>query len=98
MTMDPMEKSWKQVFFVYSKSEYTLESVSVSVRPSVYTITFERIVRLSWNFLHSIIPWISRSSSKMGMIRQGFTDFQQELPLFSIVLMEILTHSNFRKP
>ena len=34
----------------------------------------------------------------MDMIRQGFTDFQQELPLFPIVLMEILTHSNFRKP
>jgi hypothetical protein len=31
------------------------------------------------------------------MIRQGFTDFQQELSLFPIVLMEILIHSNFRK-
>ena len=39
--------------FVYSKSEYTLESVSVSGRPSVNTITFERRVRLWWNFLHS---------------------------------------------
>ena len=33
----------------------------------------------------------------MGMIRQGFTDFQQELPLFPLVFMEMLTHSNFRK-
>ena len=33
----------------------------------------------------------------MDMIRQGFTQFQQELPLFPLVLMEILAHSNFRK-
>ena len=31
------------------------------------------------------------------MIHQGFTDFQQKLLLFPRVLMEILTHSNFRK-
>ena len=33
--------------FVYSKSEYTLESVSVSVRPAVNTITLHNYIRLS---------------------------------------------------
>ena len=33
----------------------------------------------------------------MVTIRQGFTDFQQKLPLFPLILMEILIHSNFRK-
>jgi|EBPBio282013_DNA_FD.fasta_scaffold03856_10 hypothetical protein len=37
--------------FVYSKSEYTLKSVSVSVRPSVrpsvYPITHERTIQMS---------------------------------------------------
>jgi hypothetical protein len=32
--------------YVYSKSEYTLESVSVSVRPAVYTITLHNYIRL----------------------------------------------------
>ncbi len=32
--------------FVYSKSEYTIESVSVSGRPSVYTITLHNYIRL----------------------------------------------------
>ena len=34
----------------------------------------------------------------MGMIRQGFSDFQQELPLFPIIVMKILTDSSSRKP
>ena len=37
------------------------------------------------------------SGSKTDLSRQGFTDFQQELPLFPLVLMEMLTHSDFRK-
>jgi hypothetical protein len=85
-------------FFVYSKSEYTLKSVSVSVRPSVrpavYTITPERLILSSWNFLHTFISSISRSSSKMRIIRLGFTELHQEISLSS---MQILTYSNFRK-
>ncbi len=33
--------------FMYSKSKYTLESVSVSGRPAVYTITLENMNGLS---------------------------------------------------
>ena len=33
------------LFIVYSKREHTLESVSMSGRLSIYTITFERRVR-----------------------------------------------------
>jgi len=64
---------------VYSKSEYTLESVSVSVRPSVYTITLHNYIRLCWNFVHSIVSSISRSSSKMRMIRQEMTELSKKL-------------------
>jgi hypothetical protein len=35
-----------ELLFVCSKSEYTIESVSVSGRPSVYTITLQRLIRL----------------------------------------------------
>ena len=35
---------------MYSKSEYTRESVSVSVRPAVYTITPEKLIRLFLKF------------------------------------------------
>jgi hypothetical protein len=82
------------LFFVYSKSEYTLKSVSVSVRPAVYTITPERLILSSWNFLHNFISSISRSSSKMRIIRLGFTELHQEISLSS---MQILTYSNFCK-
>ena len=34
-------------FFVYSKSEYIIKSVSASVRPSVYPIIFDRCIRSS---------------------------------------------------
>jgi hypothetical protein len=47
--------------FVYSKSEDTIESVSVSGRPSVYTITLQRFIRLWWNFVHRTVLLISRS-------------------------------------
>lgn len=67
-----------------------LESVSMAVHPAVYTITFKRIVRLSPIFLHSIIPWISRSSSKIRRIRQGFTELHQEISLFSTVPYAII--------
>jgi hypothetical protein len=35
---------------VYSKSECTIESVSVPVRPALNTITLQRIIWLWWNF------------------------------------------------
>jgi hypothetical protein len=41
--------------FVYSKREYTLESVSMSGRPAVYTITLEGLIRLWWNFVHRTV-------------------------------------------
>jgi hypothetical protein len=46
---------------VYSKSSYTLESVSMSGRPAVNTITLQRIIRLWWNFVHRTVSLISRS-------------------------------------
>jgi hypothetical protein len=39
----PLMPFFRNLIFVYSKSEYTLESVSVSGRPSVYTIIPERL-------------------------------------------------------
>jgi hypothetical protein len=50
--------------YVYSKSEYTLESVSVSVRPAVYTITLHNYIRLCWNFVHRIV------SSYLGRVQR----------------------------
>ena len=65
--------------FVYSKSEYTIESVSVSGRPAVNTITLHNYIRLSWNFVHRILLSIFRSSSKMRMIRQEMTELSKKL-------------------
>ena len=68
--------------FVYSKSEDTLKSVSVTVRPAVYTITPEKLIRSSWNFYHSFISSISGSSSKMSQIGPEFTGFWQAVSWF----------------
>ena len=46
-------------------SEYTVESVSVSVRSIVHTITLYNYVRLSLNIVQSIVSWVSRSSSNV---------------------------------
>ena len=69
---------------MYSKSEDTLKSVSMSGRPAVYTITPEIIASQSSNFLHRIVTSISRSSSKMSRIRSEFSDFRQVTSWFSI--------------
>jgi hypothetical protein len=69
------------VSFVYSKSEYTLEAVSVSGRPTVYTITLHNYIRLSWNFVHRFVSSISRSSSKMRMIGQEMVELSKKLSL-----------------
>ena len=42
------------VLFVYSKSEYTLESVSMSGRPAVYTITREKVRAIGLKFFIQI--------------------------------------------
>jgi hypothetical protein len=69
--------------FVYSKSEYTIESVSVAVRPSVYTITLHNYIRLGWNFVHRTVSSTSRSSSKMRMIRREMAELSKKLSLFT---------------
>ena len=68
--------------FVYSKSEYALESVSVS-GPSVYTITLHNYIRLNWNFVHRIVSSIFRSSSKMRRIRQEMAELSKKLSLLT---------------
>ena len=73
------------IVFVYFK-KYTIKSVCVSVRPSVrpavrpsvYTITLENMNRFWWNFLHRLISWISRSSSKMSMIGSAVFELYQK--------------------
>ena len=58
-----------------------LKSVCVSVRSSVYKITLHNYNRLSWNFVHRIVSSISRSSSKMRMIRQEMAELLKKLSL-----------------
>ena len=47
------------------------------VRAAVYTITPEIMASQPSNFLYSIAPSISRSSSKISRIRSKFSDFRQ---------------------
>jgi hypothetical protein len=76
---------------VYSKSEYT-SRIGQCGRPSVCTIIFERNVRLWWNFLHSLVSSISRSSSKMRSIGPQFLELSQKMWLFVWTYsMEFLT-------
>ena len=71
-------------FFVYSKkNKYSLDSVSVSVRPAVNTITFESLIQLSWNFVHRMISSISQSSSKMRRVRQEMAELSKKLSLLT---------------
>jgi hypothetical protein len=69
-----------------------------SVCPAVYMITFERIIRLSWNFLYCNISSISQSNSKVRTIRQGFIELQQEISLFSTISIKTMANSIFVKP
>ena len=68
-------------------------------RPAVYTITPEKLIRSSWNFYHSFISSISRSSSKMSRIGPEFTGFQQRVSWFSIAyqMRQILTSCRVNK-
>ena len=70
-----------------SKSDYTFESVSVSVR---LHNNFWQNSPIVMKFSPEHYP-ICRSSSKIDLIRQRFTHFHRELPLFSLVFMEMLT-------
>ena len=53
------------------------------VRPAVYTITLHRLIGMSWNFVHMIVPWISWSSSKIRMIRQEMTELSRKLSILT---------------
>jgi hypothetical protein len=48
-------------------------------RPAVNPITLHNHIQLSWNFVHRIVSSISRSSSKMRMIRQKMTELSKKL-------------------
>ena len=65
-------------FLVYTKSGYTTR-IGQYVRPAVYTITFDKRVVSWWNFLHSLVLSISRSSSKMRMIGQEMPELSKKL-------------------
>jgi hypothetical protein len=75
--------SFLRLFLCTQKMSTLLESVCVSVRPSVrpavYTITLHNYIRLSWNFVHRTVSSISRSSSKMRRIRQEMTELSKKL-------------------
>jgi hypothetical protein len=52
------------------------------VRPSVYTVIRQRIIRLWWNFVHRTVSLISRSSSKMRTIGPHLPELYQKMWLF----------------
>ena len=90
-------RSIRRLVFVYSKSEYTLESVSMSIRPAVNTITFDRLIQLSWNFVHGMISSISRSSPKMRTIRQEMAELSKKLSLLTRLPLRGSTGIFFKK-
>ena len=60
-------------------AKYTIESVCVSVRPSVGTITFEDSNRSRWNFLCCISSSKPRLISQMGSIGSHLRELYQKL-------------------
>jgi hypothetical protein len=82
-------RGYRRPFLVYSKSEYTTRIGSVSGRPAVYTITLHNYIRLRWKLVDRIVSAISRSSSKMRMIRQELAELLKKLSL--------LTRSSLRR-
>jgi hypothetical protein len=82
---------------MYSKSEYTLESVSVPGRPSVYTIILERLIRSSWNFAYRIV------SSNLGRVRRWewfvkkWPSYSKKCHYFLCFSIQTLTYSDFHK-
>ena len=67
---------------MYSKKKWVHSRIGQCVRPSVYTITFERRVRSGWKFQRSSILIISRSSSKMSLIERALPDLLQKYWFF----------------
>ena len=51
--------------------------------PAVYTITLHNYIRVGWNFVHRIVSSISRSSSKMRMIREEMAELSKKLSLLT---------------
>jgi hypothetical protein len=75
---------------VYSKREYT--KIGQCVRPAVYTITLQGLIRLWWNFEHRTVLTISRSSSQMRTIGPYLPELYQKMWLFLWAYsMEFLT-------
>ena len=72
-----------RAFLCTQKVSTLIESVSMSVRPSVYTITRHSHIRLCWNFVHRMVSAISRSSSKMRMIREEMDELSKKLSLLT---------------
>ena len=72
-----------RLFLCTQKVSTLLKSVSVSGRRSVYPITLENYIRLSSNFVHRIVSSMSRSSSKMSMIRQEMAELSKKLSLLA---------------
>ena len=73
--------TWLSSFCVLKK--WVHSRIGQCVRPSVYTITLHNYIRLCWNFVHRIVSSISRSSSKMRMIRQGLAELSKKLSLLT---------------
>ncbi len=68
-------------YFLCTQKVRTLQNRSVcpAGRPSVYTITLQRLIRLSRNFVHRTVSLISRSSSKMRTIGLHLPGLQQKM-------------------
>jgi hypothetical protein len=67
-------------FFVLKKWGHY--RIGQCVRPSVYTITLQRLIRLGWNFVYRTVLLISRSSSKMRTIGPHLPELYQKMWLF----------------
>ena len=78
-----IEKHFLLLFCVLKK--WVHSKIGQCGRPAVYMITPERLIRSSWNFYHSCISLICRSSSKMSTSCPSLSEFHWRGNIFECI-------------
>ena len=77
------KKDCSLYFYFCVLKKWVHSRIGQCVRSAVYTITLHNYIRLSWKFVHRIVSSISRSCSKMRMIRQEIAELSKKLSLLT---------------
>jgi hypothetical protein len=84
-------------YWCTQKVSTPLQSVSVSVRPSVYMITFDRRVRSWWNFLEFSLINILAERRRWAWLDEPFLSYCKNTDFFLWFSLRISIYHRYRK-